>query len=88
MKRHQHLHPLLIYTATTKFNDNNNMLHNVTRRMDHYEGFREALVEYQRISHIGSEYERKQVYQIRCGHCLTILTNRGMNVSCCCIEIS
>lgn len=65
------------------------MPHNVTRRMDHYEGFREALVEYQRISHIGSEYERKQVYQIRCGHCLTILTNRGMNVrSCCCIEIS
>ena len=36
--------------------------------------------EYRRMTQLGNEYERKQVYQIRCGHCQSSLTNRGMNV--------
>ncbi|KAI8139813.1 FAM72 protein-domain-containing protein [Fennellomyces sp. T-0311] len=31
------------------------------------------------MTQLGNEYERKQVYQIRCGHCQSALTNRGMN---------
>jgi arginyl-tRNA--protein-N-Asp/Glu arginylyltransferase len=41
----------------------------------------EVLVEYQRMTQVGSEYQRKHVYRIQCGDCRTHLTNRGMSVS-------
>ncbi|CDS05761.1 hypothetical protein LRAMOSA08289 [Lichtheimia ramosa] len=42
--------------------------------------YRQVAAEYQRMAQLGSEYDRKQVYQIRCSHCSASLTNRGMNV--------
>lgn len=42
--------------------------------------YRQVAAEYQRMAQLGSEYDRKQVYQIRCRHCSASLTNRGMNV--------
>ncbi|CDH55978.1 protein fam72a [Lichtheimia corymbifera JMRC:FSU:9682] len=41
--------------------------------------YRQVAAEYQRMAQLGSEYDRKQVYQIRCRHCSASLTNRGMN---------
>ncbi|KAI8991203.1 protein FAM72 [Mycotypha africana] len=31
------------------------------------------------MSHLGSEYDRKHVFQIQCRDCAEVLTNRGMN---------
>ncbi|ORZ02825.1 FAM72 protein-domain-containing protein [Syncephalastrum racemosum] len=40
---------------------------------------RQVVADYQRVTQTGNEYDRKQVYQVRCGHCDCGITNRGMN---------
>ena len=48
------------------------------RDLHHYH--RQVLIEYQRMSQVATEYERKHVYRIECNDCHSVLTDRGMNV--------